>query len=126
MPFDNLSYCNRSAVAQLPGPPCSKINGLYGQLAAGDSNWRQSAGYNACPATLKGLLRRPRPGIAFNRHFEGDGTVVYKQACALGCEGIVSKRLISPYRSGRADCWIKIKNPAAPAAKRIDEEDWSK
>ena len=77
-------------------------------------------------ATLKGLLRRARPGIAFNRHFEVDGTVVYEQACALGCEGIVSKRLGSPYRSGRNDSWIKIKNPAAPAAKRVDEEDWSK
>ena len=77
-------------------------------------------------ATLKGLLRRARPGIAFNRHFEVDGTVVYEQACALGCEGIVSKRLGSPYRSGRADCWIKVKNPAAPAVKRLDEEDWSR
>jgi bifunctional non-homologous end joining protein LigD len=77
-------------------------------------------------ATLKGLLRRARPGIAFNRHFEVDGTVVYEQACALGCEGIVSKRLGSPYRPGRADCWIKIKNPAAPAAKRLDEDDWRK
>ena len=77
-------------------------------------------------ATLKGLLRRARPGLAFNRHFEVDGSVVYEQACALGCEGIVSKRLGSPYRSGRNDSWIKIKNPAAPAAKRIDEEDWSK
>ena len=48
-------------------------------------------------ATLKGLLRRARPGVAFNRHFEVDGTVVYEQACALGCEGIVSKRLGSPY-----------------------------
>ena len=76
-------------------------------------------------ATLKGLLRRARPGIAFNRHFEVDGMVVYEQACALGCEGIVSKRLGSPYRSGRNDSWIKIKNPAAPAAKRLDE-DWSK
>ena len=76
-------------------------------------------------ATLKGLLRRARPGIAFNRHFEVDGTVVYEQACALGCEGIVSKRSGSPYRPGRADCWIKTKNPAAPAAKRIDEE-WRK
>ena len=37
-------------------------------------------------ATLKGLLRRTRPGIAFNRHFEVDGVVVYEQACALGCE----------------------------------------
>ena len=77
-------------------------------------------------ATLKGLLRRARPGIAFDRHFEVDGTVVYEQACALGCEGIVLKRLGSPYRSGRNDRWIKVKNPAASAAKRVDEEDWGK
>jgi ATP-dependent DNA ligase len=76
-------------------------------------------------ATLKGLLRRRRPGLAFNRHFEVDGTVVYEQACALGCEGIVSKRLGSPYRAGRSDCWIKIKNPKAPAVTREAEEDWS-
>ena len=73
-------------------------------------------------ATLKGLLRRARPGIAFNRHFEDDGAIVYEQACALGCEGIVSKRLGSPYRAGRVDL-DKIKNPAAPAAKRETEED---
>ena len=76
-------------------------------------------------ATLKGLLRRAQPGIAFNRHFELDGTIVYEQACALGCEGIVSKRLGSPYRPGRSDCWIKVKNPNAPAVTREAEEDWS-
>jgi bifunctional non-homologous end joining protein LigD len=76
-------------------------------------------------ATPKGLLRRARPGIAFNRHFEVDGTIVFEQACALGCEGIVSKRLGSPYRPGRNDSWIKVKNPDAPAARRLNEEDWS-
>ncbi len=30
----------------------------------------------------------------------------------------MSERLGSPYRVGRADCWIKVKNPAAPAVKR--------
>jgi ATP-dependent DNA ligase len=54
-----------------------------------------------------------------------DGAIVYRQACALGCEGIVSKRLGSPYRSGRADCWLKIKNPAAPAVTREAEEEWN-
>jgi ATP-dependent DNA ligase len=34
----------------------------------------------------------------------------------------VSKRLGSPYRSGRTDHWVKIKNPAAPAMKREAEE----
>ena len=52
--------------------------------------------------TLKGLLRRAHPGIVFNRHFDCEGAVVFRQACALGCEGIVSKRLGSPCRTGRA------------------------
>jgi ATP-dependent DNA ligase len=51
---------------------------------------------------------------------------VFEQACALGCEGIVSKRLGSPYRAGRQDWWVKVKNPAAPAAKREAEEDWGR
>jgi bifunctional non-homologous end joining protein LigD len=76
--------------------------------------------------TLKGLLRRAHPGIAFNRHFDAQGAIVFSQACTLGCEGIVSKRLGSPYRSGRSDCWVKVKNPVAPAMKREAEEDWGR
>ena len=34
----------------------------------------------------------------------------------------MSKRLGSPYRFGRSNDWIKIKNPASPAAKREPEE----
>jgi bifunctional non-homologous end joining protein LigD len=37
----------------------------------------------------------------------------HEHACALGCEGIVSKRLGSPYRAGRSAQWLKIKNPDA-------------
>ena len=75
-------------------------------------------------STLKSLLRGKHAGIAFNAHFIADGAIVYRQACALGCEGIVSKRLGSPYRSGRADCRIKVKNPAAPAVTREAEKEW--
>jgi bifunctional non-homologous end joining protein LigD len=77
-------------------------------------------------ATLKSLLRRAHAGVAFNQHFEADGQTIYRHACAFGCEGIVSKRLGSPYRAGRTDHWIKIKNPAAPAVKREAEEEWRK
>ena len=73
-------------------------------------------------STLKSLLRSKHAGIAFNAHFIADGAIVYRQACALGCEGIISKRL--SYRSGRADCWVKVKNPAAPAVRREAEEKW--
>ena len=76
-------------------------------------------------AALAKLLRRPPGGIVLNEHYTGDGAMIYKHACALGCEGIVSKRLGSPYRAGRADCWIKVKNPAAPAVTREAEEEWN-
>ena len=77
-------------------------------------------------AVLADLLRGTSDGIAFNTHFAGDGAMIFEHACALGCEGIVSKRLGSPYRSGRVDHWLKIKNPVAPAVKREAEEDWGK
>jgi bifunctional non-homologous end joining protein LigD len=73
---------------------------------------------------LADLLDSADDGIAFNKHFTGDGMAIFKQACALGCEGIVSKRLGSAYRAGRVDYWLKTKNPAAPAVKREAEEDW--
>jgi ATP-dependent DNA ligase len=40
--------------------------------------------------------------------------------CRLGLEGIVSKRLDSPYRSGSSKAWLKSKK----AVRREREEDW--
>ena len=73
---------------------------------------------------LARLLRIPPDGIALNENFSGDGAIVYREACRLGCEGIVSKRLGSPYRSGRTQHWVKVKNPKVPAVKREAEEEW--
>jgi len=75
---------------------------------------------------LSRLVRGPRPGIVLNEHYDGDGDTVFAHACKLGCEGIVSKRLGSPYRSGRSPHWVKVKNPKAPAVKREAEEDWGR
>ena len=72
---------------------------------------------------LAELLQRQRDSIVLNVHYDCDGETVFQHACALGCEGIVSKRLGSPYRSGRVDHWLKIKNPAAPAVRREAEEN---
>jgi bifunctional non-homologous end joining protein LigD len=72
--------------------------------------------------TLGKLVRRPHAGIVLNEVFEGDGDILFAHACELGCEGIVSKRLGSPYRSGRSPHWIKVKNPKALAVKREAEE----
>jgi bifunctional non-homologous end joining protein LigD len=77
-------------------------------------------------STLAKLVRAPRPGIVLNEHYEGYGEIIFQHACKLGCEGIVSKRLGSPYRSGRSAHWVKVKNPKAPAVRREAEEDWGR
>jgi bifunctional non-homologous end joining protein LigD len=51
-------------------------------------------------------------------HTEGDGDEMFKAVCKLGLEGIVSKKLNAPYKSGPSKAWLKIKNPKAPAAIR--------
>src|SRR5215831_18607213 len=66
-------------------------------------------------ATLASLLRSCGPGLQLVEHLAHGGDVVYRHACKLGCEGIVSKRLGSRYRSGRSKDWLKFKNPDAPA-----------
>ena len=37
----------------------------------------------------------------------------------------MSKRLGSPHRAGSSPHWLKVKNPEAPAVRRLEEEDWS-
>jgi bifunctional non-homologous end joining protein LigD len=75
---------------------------------------------------LAKLVRRPHAGIVVNEVFEGAGAVLFAHACKLGCEGIVSKRLGSLYRSGRSPHWLKVKNPKAPAVKHEAEVDWAR
>jgi hypothetical protein len=36
----------------------------------------------------------------------------------MGLEGIVSKRMDAPYRSGPSRTWLKLKNPASEAVRR--------
>jgi bifunctional non-homologous end joining protein LigD len=72
------------------------------------------------------ILAKAGPGIRFNDHMDGDGETVFRHACKLGLEGIVSKRKDSTYRSGRSPDWLKMKNAEAPAVKREAEEGWGK
>jgi bifunctional non-homologous end joining protein LigD len=59
---------------------------------------------------LQSLLAKPPPKLVYVEHFEmDDGEAVYRHACKLKLEGIVSKRRDSPYRSGRQESWLKLK-----------------
>jgi bifunctional non-homologous end joining protein LigD len=47
--------------------------------------------------------------LRFSEHIEGGGGEVFKSACELHAEGIVSKRVESKYSSGRTGDWLKLK-----------------
>jgi bifunctional non-homologous end joining protein LigD len=58
---------------------------------------------------LKRLLHGAPPNLIYVDFLKADGARVFDQACRMGLEGIVAKRVDAPYRSGRQDSWIKLK-----------------
>jgi len=76
-------------------------------------------GFDLTPAALrdrKALLQKilavlpPGSPVLFSEHLEQDGPTMFEHAKRLGLEGIVSKRIDLPYRSGRGDHWLKTKS----------------
>jgi bifunctional non-homologous end joining protein LigD len=59
--------------------------------------------------------------LQFVEHVDGDGPMVFDHACKLGLEGIVSKRIDLPYKSGPSKSWQKVKNKEHPAMQRVRE-----
>ena len=60
----------------------------------------------------KEALRRIGPAagpIRFSRHWAGGGGKVFREACRLGFEGLVSKRRDQAHRAGRSPGWLKSK-----------------
>ena len=58
---------------------------------------------------LLALLSKARPPLYYTDHVTGGGPAFFKQGCAAGLEGIISKPAATPYRSGRAGDWLKVK-----------------
>ncbi len=60
---------------------------------------------------LQKLLDEAKPDsrLRYVEHFETAGDAVLRSACKLSLEGVVSKKLDAPYRSGRFDAWKKSK-----------------
>jgi bifunctional non-homologous end joining protein LigD len=77
-------------------------------------------------AALAKLLGHAKGGLLLNEHIDEPGDVVFRHACKLGLEGIVSKRRGSSYCSGRSPDWLEMKNTACAAVKREAEEEWGK
>jgi len=62
-------------------------------------------------AALRRLLRgKSKSGaVRYAGHFDEDGPAIFKHACAMDLEGIVSKVRDAPYRSGRSENFVKAK-----------------
>lgn len=54
-------------------------------------------------------LKTRHPGLRYVDHFETGGDAVLQSACRMHFEGIISKELSAPYRSGRVGSWTKAK-----------------
>jgi hypothetical protein len=91
---------------------------LVNAIPSGRTVTRECSKIRLSIGQLRKILKRTRRGIQYVEYTEGDGSEMFKAACKLGLEGIVSKKLNAPYRSGPSRTWIKVKNPNAPAATR--------
>jgi bifunctional non-homologous end joining protein LigD len=62
-------------------------------------------------ARLETLLKRRGVSqrLHYVAHLVSNAQSVYLSACEIGLEGIVSKQLDAPYRSGRSGSWLKTK-----------------
>jgi bifunctional non-homologous end joining protein LigD len=58
---------------------------------------------------LKTLLPADGERIRYVEHFTSGGEAVLQSACRMSLEGVVSKKLDAPYRSGKQATWTKAK-----------------
>lgn len=73
---------------------------------------------------LQRLLTPAPTAVLYVSHLDSDGDQLYATACALGLEGIVCKRLGSPYADGqRSGDWLKVKRPGAVPAGRFKRQE---
>ena len=71
---------------------------------------------------LSRLLARRPDGIFLSEFEQGEiGPDLFRAACNMGLEGLVSKRRDRPYQGGRSKRWLKVKNRNHPAMKRVME-----
>jgi bifunctional non-homologous end joining protein LigD len=88
-------------------------------LVEGDDDLRQLP-LSMRKANLERLLTRRREGIFVNPFERGEvGPDLFRAACRMGLEGLVSKRRDRPYEAGRSKYWIKVKNRKHPAMERV-------
>jgi bifunctional non-homologous end joining protein LigD len=96
--FDRLRYGRQ--------PQSEAVLFAFDLLEVGGKDLRR-APLEERKGALAKLVRKASWTVQLNEHIAERGDIVFRHACKLGFEGIVSKRLGSPYVSGRSRHWIK-------------------
>ena len=74
-------------------------------------------------ANLARLLARRVDGIFLSDFEQGEiGPDLFRHACLMGLEGLVSKHRERPYRAGRSPHWVKVKNRNHAAFSRVQDQ----
>jgi bifunctional non-homologous end joining protein LigD len=72
--------------------------------------------------SLERLFARRPEGIFVNPFERGEiGPELFRAACDMGLEGLVSKHRDRSYEGGRSKFWVKTKNRNHPAMERVME-----
>jgi len=83
---------------------------LFDLLALNGEDLRKRPLIERKDRLAKLLENEPRIGpLFYSDHVVGHGRETLDHACAMGLEGIVSKRADAPYRSERTKSWLKAK-----------------
>jgi bifunctional non-homologous end joining protein LigD len=89
--------------------------------------WRAAATITAScrcrKQNLAQLLARRAEGIHAAPFELGEiGPDLFRHACLMGLEGLVSKHRERAYGAGRCTHWVKVKNPKHPAYRRVQDQ----
>jgi bifunctional non-homologous end joining protein LigD len=96
-------------------------------MLAGDGDDMRPLPLSLRKTNLARLLARRSDGIFIAPFEQGEiGPDLFRAACYMGLEGLVSKRRDSRYRAGRSPHWVKVKNPSSAAMTRAKEVEWTR
>ena len=90
---------------------CGSATQNWLQVSAPRRSRISSRAWEGCGQGADRVRLWTRQAIDYTAH-QGGGPAVFAEACRMGLDGIVSKRLGSHYRSGKCGDWRKIKDLA--------------
>jgi ATP-dependent DNA ligase len=92
-------------------------------MLTGDGDDFRRLTLSMCKANLARLLRGRSEGIHAAPYEQGEiGPDLFRHACLMGLEGLVSKHKDRGYTIGRCSHWVKVKNRKHPAFRRVVDQ----